>query len=104
MAKNRSEQSTKPRVQIEGMEEAVGTYADVFLVATADETKISNLYFFQSQISVPSIGSGTEHVGGRKSAQCIAHIVLSDFGLETLLQSLAENRGYILTKKNEEQE
>ena len=104
MAKHRQNQPTNQRVLLEGMEDEVGVYADIFLVATTDETLVSNLYFFQSRISVPSIDSGTANVGGRKNARCVAHVVLSEKGVEVLLKSLAENRGLILTKKSEEQE
>jgi hypothetical protein len=99
MVKYKAPQPVKRSLQLTGMEEAPATYADTFLVATENETHMSNLFFFQSQISVPSIDSGTIHVGARKKAQCVSHLILSEKGMEALLHSLAENRGYTLIKK-----
>lgn len=80
-----------------GTEETLGVLCDVFLVATDSDSKISTVYFYQSQTRIPD-GSleGTSQVQPSYKARCIARIMLSSQSMDALLKALADNRGLVL--------
>lgn len=80
-----------------GTEETLGVLCDVFLVATDRESKISTVYFYQSQTRIPD-GSleGTTQAEPSFKARCIARIMLSSQSMDALLKALADNRGLLL--------
>ena len=96
MAKHTPKHPTNQPLQLLGQDELLATYADVFLVATENETRMSTLYFFQSEFSVPSLEDGTKLYGRRQKAKCVAKIILSPKSMDLLANALAENRSVVL--------
>jgi hypothetical protein len=83
--------------QFIGTEETMGVLCDVFLVATDRESKISTIYFFQSQTKIPDGAfEGTRQIEPSRKARCIARIMLSSQSMDVLLKALADNRGLML--------
>lgn len=104
MAKYRPPQPAVQRIQFAGMEDMESIYADVFLLSSEGETGMCEIYFFQSQVAIPNLGAGTMHVGPRNKANCVARLILSNKGVETLFQALAENRGITIKPEGEDKE
>lgn len=103
--KNKPSKPAAKKLQLMGADELLATYSDVFLVINERETNMSNLFFFQSQTPIPAFTDyGTMQVSGRGKAKCVAHLIFTEKGMEALLKSLAENRGYTLQKNSEAQE
>jgi hypothetical protein len=94
----------KSQMELVGIEDTLGIFSDVFLIAREDETGISNIYFLQSNISITEPSEGTI-TGARpaKKAKCVARLMFSEKGFDTLLGALAENRGFTLTPRVAEQ-
>ena len=95
---------TGPEMQLVGTEEVFGTFADVFVVTNETETHTASLYFYQRQLST----AGSTRLGETQTyrtlkAKCFARIILSEKGIEKLLEALADNRGFTLTPKTKEQ-
>src|SRR5690349_21497397 len=90
--------------QFIGTEETLGVLCDVFLVSTDNESKISTLYFYQSQ---PRISEGimgqTVRTPPTRSARCIARIMVSTQSFDVLLNALAANKGLELKAKEAEE-
>lgn len=97
--------STSQEMQLVGTEEVFGTFADVFVIANETDTHTASLYFYQRQLST----TGTTILGETQTyrtlkAKCFARIILSEPGVAKLLEALADNRGFTLTPKTEEQQ
>lgn len=85
-----------------GTEETMGVLCDVFLVATDTDSKISTLYFFQSQTKIgDNTTEGTRELQPSRKAKCIARIMLSAKSVDVLFRALAENKEF--KPKTEEQ-
>jgi predicted enzyme related to lactoylglutathione lyase len=97
-------EKTPPPFKITGVEEVPTTYSDVFMVASEHETGMSTIYFLQSQLPLPSGRIGTTRVPPSVgTAKCVARILFSERGFTKLLEALADNQGFILQPKNQEQ-
>ena len=75
-----------------GMEDIPATFADVFLVTADAESELVTVYFLQRQLSLTTVQKGTLELRP-KSAKCVARIMLSKKGAQTLFQAMADNQG-----------
>lgn len=90
MAKYKAPQPAK-QINLVGMDDVSATYTDIFLVITEEKTQMSEIYFFQSQIPVPT-EAGTIRMGTRTKAKCVGRIVLNPVAMDKLFEALRENR------------
>src|SRR5438128_6044744 len=97
------EPNEEARIPISGIDDVIGTFADVFLIVREQETGIASIYFLQSMLTQTQPLEGT-HRGLRvtKHARPVARILVSAKGYNALLEGLAENANMALVPKTEE--
>jgi hypothetical protein len=89
------------KLEFIGMDEVPSLYADSFMVGSTNET--ATLYFFQN--STPPLRRETLEgtvTRDATTAKCFARIVVAPTGFVRLLQAMAENAGFVLSKREEE--
>jgi len=96
---------TQPRrseVQLGGSDEVVATYSDVFVVVNEGDSGLGSIYFYQRRLADRNVVLGKTETSGtlNSTAKCIGRVLLSQQGIEKLLEALAENRGFTLTRKS----
>lgn len=97
--------SSMEDLQLVGTDDVMALYSDVFVVAHEGDTGLGSIYFYQRQLSDRSAVLGRTEPGlTMKKAKCIGRILMSQPGIEKLLEALAENRGFIVTRKVVEKE
>jgi hypothetical protein len=81
-------------MQLVGIDDIDLTFADTFAVVTENETRLSTLYFFQSQPDLPTstMADGTRQFPRRKTAKCVGRILIAETGISQLAKALVENR------------
>jgi len=91
------------RVRLVDTEEIEATYSDVFVVVNEADTGLGSIYFYQRRlVDREAVLGATDTVivsGTTATARCRARILLSQQGIEKLLEALAENRGFTLARK-----
>lgn len=93
------------QIETVGSDEVLALYADVFVVANETGTNMASLYFYQRTLQdrAATLG-GTEVDLSISRAKCISRIVLAPEAADKFLQALADNRGFVVTRKSPEGE
>lgn len=98
----------RPEVELIGTGDVVAMYSDVFVVVNEADTGLGSLYFYQRQLSDRNVALGTLETSNvsvvAAQAKCVGRVLLSQAGIEKLLQALAENRGFTLARKPEKEQ
>ena len=93
------------KVQTVGTEEILATYADVFVVTNEAGTGMASLYFFQRVLPDRSaVLGGTEEGIRIAKAKCVSRMVMAPEAMDKLLEALAKNRGFTITRDNAEKD
>jgi hypothetical protein len=89
------------RLPLVGTDEVVATYADVFVLLNEQDTGLASIYFYQRRLADRDMALGTTETVTITSgnAKCVGRVLLSQQGVEKLLEALAENRGFTLARK-----
>jgi hypothetical protein len=93
------------KVELVGTADVNALYSDMFVVVNEGETGLGSIYFYQRSLSDRQVALGTIETQTlamvAPKAKCLGRVLLSQQGIEKLLQALAENRGFTLTRKVE---
>ena len=82
-------------MQIGNLNEAPAIFADVFLVSGDPEAGNFSVYFCQKNIQLPmEAKEGSVEVPGGNEARCVARVVLTEKGLDALLDGLQKNKDF----------
>jgi len=94
------------RLPLVGTEDVAATYADIFVMLNEQDTGLASIYFYQRRLADMDIATGeTETLTiGSGSAKCVGRLLLSQRGVEKLLEALAENRGFTVVRKTQTEE
>lgn len=98
--------SSPGRIPLVGTDEVVATYSDIFVLLNEQDTGLASIYFYQRRLVDRDMSLGqtetiTVAVG---NAKCVGRVLLSQQGVEKLLEALAENRGFTLVRKQQTEE
>ena len=87
-------------MQIANLNEAPAIFADVFLVSGDPEAANYSIYFCQKQVQIPSVTADKSvEVPSSGTAQCVARIVFTEKGLDSLLEGLQQNKEFTAALK-----
>lgn len=94
------------RLPLVGTDEVAATYADVFVLLNEQDTGLASIYFYQRRLADTDMALGkTETIAvASGNAKCVGRVLLSQPGVEKLLEALADNRGFTLVRKPETKE
>lgn len=94
--------ASEPQIQLGGSDEVSAIYSDIFVVVNEGDTGLGSIYFYQRRLADRSVVLGRTETSGTlaTTAKCIGRVLLSHPGIEKLLEALAENRGFTLTRKS----
>lgn len=91
------------RVELTGTDEVPAMYSDVFVVVNEADTGLGSIYFYQRRLRDRETALGTTDTftvsATSATAKCIGRVLLSQQGVEKLLEALAENRGFTVARK-----
>ena len=89
------------RLPLVGTDEVAATYADVFVLLNEQDTGLASIYFYQRRLADSDVAIGTMETGtvAKGNAKCVGRVLLSQQGVEKLLEALAQNRGFTLVRK-----
>jgi hypothetical protein len=90
------------RLPLVGTDEVQATYSDVFVLLNEQDTGLASIYFYQRRLADRDMDLGKmETIAvASGSAKCVGRVLLSQQGVEKLLEALAENRGFTLARKS----
>ena len=90
-------------VELVGTGDVGAMYSDTFVVVNEGDTGLGSIYFYQRVLADRNVALGSmETISvsmAKPKAKCITRILLSQNGIEKLLQALADNRGFTLARK-----
>jgi hypothetical protein len=91
------------RLPLSGSDEVPAVYTDLFVVVNEGEAGLGSIYFYQRRLLDREVGLGTTDTirvsGATAKAICVGRVILSQQGIEKLMEALAENRGFTVTRK-----
>jgi hypothetical protein len=89
------------RLPLVGTDEVVATYSDVFVILNEQDSGLASIYFYQRRLADTDMEIGTIETRTviKGNAKCVGRVLLSQQGVEKLIEALAENRGFTLASK-----
>src|SRR6266550_1104727 len=93
--------SSPERLPLVGTDEVQATYSDVFVILNEQDTGLASIYFYQRRLADRDMSLGETELITTASgnAKCVGRVLLSQQGVEKLLEALAENRGFTVARK-----
>src|SRR5436190_20870160 len=90
--------ASRQEVELIGTSDVHALYSDTFVVVNEGDAGLGSIYFYQRMLSDRHVALGTMETStiamAAPKAKCIGRVLLSQVGIEKLLQALAENRGF----------